>query len=584
MPALDVESATMPNLKEMVIKFNRAVDADTIVAANFSNCAVNPVLADDDMTVTVNLTTAATNGEEATVTINNVEDTDGSKIADDTAAKDTYIDGMRPTVEKVVLVGPNEFEITFSEPVTGVANWSVKLNNGSISVTDDVTDEGKRVVSVTINKDLDDGVYTVSISGFEDYAGLDLLATDETLVYATDTSLPEVVKVEATSQEEIVVTFNKAVTLPGTNEDYFNHSGLTANTPDAGGVTVDGATITIEFTDNPLAEGTRKVLIKASTDEDDSTIVDEWGNEMAADVTKEVEVVADNTAPSATSVNDPEDEAEIVINISEDVTTASAEDADNVVVTDSDGDDVALSDDDLTYSAGDDTITVNFDNDLEEGVYTVSINGLVDLSLAENKQTVANEFTFEITDLTEIDPTAIVVELVAGGAGEDEILYVTFPDAMAITGQNSVLEATNYLLDIDGGDDGAGAAALSGDAELSIFDDANKVVKIVIPDIAGIDEDSDLVVGRFADSSDNTYTALQTVLDMTNAAAPAVASIAQTGSATFEVTFNAALTSVDTDSFEITVGGDVYEVASISDALNDDGNTVATIEMKAMLL
>jgi hypothetical protein len=117
MPALDVESATMPNLKEMVIKFNRAVDEDSIDKANFTvdgTAVAGVALADDDMTVTVTLADipdqVPASGAEVTVDVGvGVTDADGTALAEAKEATASVIDGTRPFVTGIEVTAEDTF-------------------------------------------------------------------------------------------------------------------------------------------------------------------------------------------------------------------------------------------------------------------------------------------------------------------------------------------------------------------------------------------------------------------------------------------------------------------------------------------
>jgi hypothetical protein len=190
---------------------------------------------------------------------------------------------------------------------------------------------------------------------------------------------------------------------------------------------------------------------------------------------------------------------------------------------------------------------------------------------------------FSVTDATAITVASTVVTTVLGATNDDnEIIYVTYPEKMATSGQYSVLSASNYLIDVDGAGVGV-AAALSGDATLEMFGSSGKVVKVTIPHLAGmVNGTSILTVGRIADLSGNVSTELSFNEVMAAEAAPAIATVEQTAANTLAVTFNKILSEVSANAFSRTVGATTYDISGITTALNGDENaTVVTITLSA---
>lgn len=580
--ALAFTSATATNLKEIVVVFNKELDEDTVIPANFkigANNAGGVALSDDKKAVTVTVATAnlCANGATYDLTVKtSVKGADSVALAADQKATVTAFDVSKPVISKMELTGPATIKLTFSEPIK--TKGTVKLNNGVYSVSVPVADE-TNVSSVTINAGtLADGNYSVAISNFTDFANFAMDAVTMTLAYAKVTS-PIAASIKADpKQDEVIVVFNRKVTLKAGDEiNYFYHT-FTAWVPN-GVATTDGIEYKLTLTTYPVPEGTANLIVNYDGSLD-TPIVDEWGNELGANLSLKVTVAADVTAPSVTAIEST-DEDKVKLTFSEALDDTIAETEANYVVKDSTGATVGTAFT-ATYDNTDSiyTVLLDFAADLDAGTYNVVVSKIQDsCTLSDNIMTDTTK-SFTITDQTAIVVADTVVTDVLGIAvGDNEVIYVTYPEKMAVTGQYSVLSSSNYLIDLDGALAGV-PAALDDDATLEMFGTSGKVVKITIPDLAIVNATTTLVIGRIADTSGNATTELSFTEVLGAETAPAIATVEQSDYNKLVVTFDKILSDISADAFKQTVGAEVYEISGIATALNEDGDaTVVTLTL-----
>ena len=210
---LAVESVKALNLKETVIAFNKIVDEDSAEDAsnymlNDENIAGKVELNADKKSVTITWTTALDNQTEYDLTISDILDAADAELAEVTV---TFLanDVTLPVAKSISLIGPNKFEILFSEPIAVEGDVTVADADFDYEVAD-ITVDGN-VVTVELSDDeLEAGVYSVEITNFADYAALKGLKKTISLTYAKDTTAPVATIKEAT-QTKVVVEFNKPV-------------------------------------------------------------------------------------------------------------------------------------------------------------------------------------------------------------------------------------------------------------------------------------------------------------------------------------------------------------------------------------
>ncbi|MYL34270.1 hypothetical protein GLW05_11740 [Pontibacillus yanchengensis] len=570
-----VESVSAINLIQAEVDFSGEGNLDEDVVKT----AANYTLTTSDGT-DINVENVEWNGDTATLTFESkVENQDTASLTiepdvlnaeEEVVVEDiSFFDATIPEAKSVELVGPNKFKIYFSEPIA--EKGTVEVENGIYGITE-TTVNGNEVTVELSASSLSEGEYSVEVSDFADYAGFDALKETFTLDYEEDTTAPTAELTKAT-QTEVVVQFDSPVVNDDgetLSEDYFYHS-YTSYTPDSVDVSDDGSTYTLDFSSNPLPEG--DVDVAVDYDANDSVVQDEWGNELEENIMLNANVVADNEKPSVEDVK-VKNEQTVKIYFSENVNENQAEDEDNYVFENGDGEEVDPAD--LTYTAdsqkGEYYVTASFSSNLN-GAYTVEVSDIDDTSLAENTIDSVTE-SFMVDDLT--GPN--LNEVTATGVDGDnaDYVYVNFPEKMATSGEYSVLDKDNYLL---------ADQALPENAKIEVFNDSSQVMITLPTEDDQVVTDQSLTVARVADSSGNASTMLSKTVDIDVESDAQITDVNQTDYKTVEITVDQPLKTVSADGFRVTQtdeeGTTTETLAAVDYEINDDNETVITGTLKA---
>lgn len=605
---LAVESVKALNLKETVVTFNKEVDEDS--AEKVGNYMLDEddlegtvSLNDDNKSVTITWTAGneLDNQTEYDLTVDGVAAVDGTELEEVTV---TFLanDVATPVAQSLKLIGPNKLKLTFSEPIdeTKVDDFSVAIEDADYDYeVATITVDGNEAIVELSDDELEEGDYSVEVTSFVDYAGLKNLKKTFTLAYAKDTTAP-VATIKSASQTKVVVEFNKPVyngeagDAQALTEDFFYHT-YSSFTPGLV-VTDDNEEFTIYFkksaipaaeswlqeggddvADRPLSEGTVKFVVVADGDDN---ITDEWGNELEDNLSFNLSISADVTAPTVTQIKVKDDQQTIWVYFSEDIDPV---DADNFTIVDEDGEDVDFSY--TNYVADEDEdeyyVILTFDED-QEGEFSITIEDVVDKALEENEiAKVTKKFTVvdkTAPDLMEDDITVIGVN--SDDADDHDYIYVTFEGDMATSGAYSVLDKDNYQIRT-----GAGTVAdpyvyedLDDDDKIATFK-GNDKIKITLDDASVYDVSDgsiELVIGRVADALGNKAVTFNVAFTVTEETSPVITKVKTLDEKLIEITINGELKAVNKSYITVVNGlasGDLYNIKSWE---IDDGDTIIT--------
>jgi hypothetical protein len=590
---LAVESVKATNLKETVVTFNKEVDEDTAEdASNYllddEKIAGTVALNADKKSVTITWTTKLDNQTEYDLTISDILDAAGAELAEVTV---TFLanDVTLPVAKSVTLVGPNKFEILFSEPIAVEGDITVADADFDFEVAD-ITVDGD-VVTVELSDDeLEEGNYSVEISNFADFAGLKGLKKTITLAYEKDTKAPVATVTEAT-QTKVVVEFDKpvyngsAADAQPLTADFFYHT-YTSYKPvyvDAAdnnkeftlyftveAAEADGFTVAGDVVDRPLSEGNVKFVVVADGDDN---ITDEWGNEVENNMTFTVSIAADTTAPTVTKV-EVEDQTTILVYFSEDVTAAVGD----FTVVDEDGEDVEITGFDYTSAKDEYVAELSFTTALE-GEYSITIEDVVDKALEENEISKVTK-KFVVADETAPNLSKVVVVGVdENDEDEADYIYVTFPEDMATSGAYSVLDKDNYQIRV-----GSVYADLKTADKIATFN-GNDTVKITLDDSTKYNVANgsiELVIGRVADALGNKATTFNVAKLVEKEVSPIITSVKTLAEKSIEITINGELKAVNKSFITVAHGAnDAVAVYAIKSVTVEDGETVIVAVLPA---
>ncbi len=575
---LEVESVTSTNLREIFVKFNKAVDKNT--AETVTNYLSNtdaatyidgaPALQADGKTVKLTVKDGTANQTSIDFAIKNVKDESGVALASTYSTSITLFDAEVPKALSYKFTGPQNIEITFSEPIDAAASTlSVLVDNGIYGATAAVKSGNEYVVEVELGAALTEGAHTLVIKGAKDFAHYTSLDKTFDVNYVKDTTAP-VVSVEAT-QTEVTFSFNKPVTGLSTANIYHTYSSYKpyALVDESGNAVVADKyydKVIAKFVDPnnsdnklplPAGSATKVVLIKEASA--GVVVQDRYGNAIPEDLTFTVTVAADTTAPSISGVT-VENEHKVIISYSESV--SGYYDAANFVVKKSDGTVISNSEYSVSQLIEDSVYktVLTFTKDLAGGAYSVEVSNIKDTSLNENAMGTKTA-TFVVTDLTPISEASFIL------SDDGKTLYVTFPETMSTSGVNSILNQANYLY----GSSASNAVALT-DAAISIFGTADKA-KIVLPwDFSG----KNLYIKNVADVAGNVMSAMFIAATPVPNAAPEITAVKTIALNKLELTVDKNLSSINASNI-IVDGIPVAAATFVNGTDADTGLPKATI-------
>jgi hypothetical protein len=449
-----LNEATATNLKEVVVKFNRALDKTTAeTVTNYGGGLSTPTsatLQEDGKTVLLLSSTTLNANQSYTLTVANVKDSAGNVITS-TSKAFTPVDKEVPQISSVTAKGNSKVVAVFSEPVQNVSNAADQIDNFKIdgynlsSLTGTpVLGTDLKTVTITTDSPLLAGNHVLTLSQGDttdvtDYAGYAAAVSAHEFEVVNDVVIPEVSSVEAPSQTEVNITFSEAVDTPALANVFWNTSGSESdNSKSADSIADKGNNMwTASFTQkSPIV----KYLTAGQTvyffvkDVEDLS-----GNKIAGNHATNIDrfqvTVPTNEVPTVASVTPVSDKQIDVLftgMVDSDTVTSS-----NFVVKNSSGstmtgtpslDTVTTS---TTYKK---KVSIAFSTALTGGTYTVSTTtGVKDIV---GNYLAASENSVTITDSTQPGTAAVAYK------GTNVVL--TYPEDMSSSGTYSASDVGNY--------------------------------------------------------------------------------------------------------------------------------------------
>ena len=555
---LTVTDVKASDMGEIFVTFNSEVDAAKL-AGNFTvdGNAATAKLSADGKVATVVVPTPKANGQSYALVVKKA-----IGLEADYTASITVFDTAKPTVVDVKLTGPNTFDITFSEILAAV-NGTVRVNNGMYGISNAVRD-GKVVTVTLASTTLPNGEYDIEVSGYVDLAGFAMDKVVKTLTYAKDATKPTA-SVVRTSQTEIVIRFDEPVTLNATLTNYyhtFEHYVVSAAPTLVAGTEADYA-FSFAAGDFPLPAGNTTFYIKKDA------VADKWGNKMDA---TSLPITVDTDTESPYVVSAVYEAGKLVVTFSEPV---NATDAVTKSYFDVKLGTKAATINTITYDADKLTTTITFTAPLEGGKWSVVVTKVKDLALVGNVvEENLNFFTLE--DEIPIDTTKVSATIVIGPADGNDIIYLTYPEAM----NETALNVSYYMLKT-----GATTTALNAKTVKIEATSATSYKITRAHDATLVPGTSFLVIGRVQDAVGNAPAAFSFDVLLPAEAAPAVVAVAQTAANKLAVTFNKELTDYTLEAFRFSVDGVVYHTpAMFESVVKKEGNTTLTFLLTADLI
>ncbi|MEK5450206.1 beta strand repeat-containing protein [Paenibacillus sp. FSL R7-0331] len=514
-----VVSVTTPNAKQLVIKFNRAIDADTVIASDKTlvdnNIAVttltgaetvningaNAVLSSDKTELTLTPAGSEFFKGQYTVTVTkSVKTSTGAELTPYTQLI-TVADVVAPTITSVTSTAKattNKVVVKFSEPVQA----------GTIAYVDGVaapatTGSSLSEVILTTSTTLVTGkTYNVSFLNVRDFAGNYITPnpTATTVTVLADVELPTISSFTVSGENTVSVVFSKAVDINSLYGVFtlLNASGVNqgALLPTAGS---DNKTFTLTTATTPVwTNGVFNGSVTVA-----AGIRDLLGNVTTATSTQAVTFTKDTIAPTVASVT--YGSTGLVVKFSEkvDVTGTGF-----TLINDATGVSTPVTVSTATYKNSDGSVTFTNVTGFAAGNYTLRLpSGLVKDLSAQKNGNATSVHAVAITATTSTDSSQpVFVSNPTRGAAEatnpnDQIITYTIQDANGLN-LSTVTNINNYTLDAKALPAGSYVTTnYSGTAS------ANLVVKIYVP-TSGITDSKgyDFLITGIQDSVGNTIT------------------------------------------------------------------------------
>ena len=510
-----VADATALNLKQVSVTFSGKVDqttAETKTNYQLGTTNANPasatLLPDGKTVLLVLADPTPKNQDDLDVNVLNVKDANGTVITSATKSVH-FLDTTVPTAKGVETVGPNQFKVTFSEPVKEVQANDFLLDNGTYSVTVDSVNPVDNSVILRTGVDLTEAGHTLLINSTrgntpttQDYAGFKVAETTLSFDYVKDTAAPAISSIVANDPTKVTVKFSKPVAVDSVTAANFYHtySGYTPNGVNAvNAVNGFADTFVLDFSNHLLPPG--DVTVHTLQGAENAEIKDAWGNIFAtADATTTVTVTQDVTKPTVSSIVSKTDHT-VQLTFSKSVVKGDAENPANYVFKDATGNTATFAGLDtdghptgaqsILYDDKTQTVTFTFLDAIAGGTYRVTASDVKDNALQANEMDDAT-LSFSVNDTT--PPTITNVNL----EGTNQVV-VTYSEPMKTSGAGSILDPTNYQF--------AGGALPDGTTITAGTN--NKSAVINLPTGTTVTTgDTKLSIGHVADASGNYTRAL----------------------------------------------------------------------------
>ncbi|AIQ14830.1 Ig-like domain-containing protein [Paenibacillus durus] len=576
--APQVVSVTAPNSKQVVVKFNRAVDSNTVSETVYGNTTlVDGVISltklGDAPAVTPNIANVVigADGTDATITLAGTEylkgqyaftltdaikTTAGEKIPAYTKLLDVN-DTVAPTIVSVTATAKattNKVYVKLSEPVkaTGVIAY---VNGSAVTVAaGDSLDE-----LVLTTGTLESGkTYDVSLLNIADFAGnyISPNPTKTTVTVVSDTVAPSVSSITVTGENKVKVVFSK-------NMDQLSLNGsirlLDANGESKGAFVVsktDAKTYTLTapaftFSSNGTFNGT--IVFGTS-------VRDYLGNTLASAYSQAISFSKDSAAPTVVSAT--YGSTGLVVKFSEDVTVTGTG---ITLINDANGYPNPFTVSASTYSVDGATVTFKNVTGLANGSYTLRLPaGLVKDTAAAKNANAAVVLPVTISTTTSADTEKPSVNNISNAVTVGADQRVTF-DVYDATGLNlvTVRDVNNYTL--------AGKALPAGSYITTSYNGSSNPTSVTaslfIPSAAVTSSDAqELVINGIKDAAGNTIVpVVKSVTGFVDKVAPTLSSAAVSSdiSSRLILTFSEAVQGVDAGDLKVVVNGVTVPVSGV---------------------
>ncbi|WMT40686.1 hypothetical protein RE628_26715 [Paenibacillus sp. D2_2] len=566
--ATKVEKVAASNLKEAVVTFDGKVDKDT--AENVANYTLksgrvikSAVLSDDAKSVTLTLNNQFTNNKVEYLSVANVKA--GSNTVSAKEVEFTVADNDLPEVTAVKSLGTKSIKVTFSEPVSGVAQGNFELD-GSAYYGDVKELNSRTYVLTPYAGALSVADHKLVVKGVNDFAGFTGLTSTHQFTVVEDTTAPTIAEATATL-ESVTITFSEEVDPDTFDESdvFWKSSGSNKEANKVSQVADNKYKFTFNNDDNGLPTGPVTIYVE--------NVTDFSGNKIAKDASVVVTPEIDQTRPEVTKaeVTDPDT---IKVTFSKDL--YQVDNVDNYSVVNKDGD--VLPVESASFGADKNIVIIKTYKALSVGENKLTIKNLQDSTRLHNTML---DYSGKVVRGDKETPKLDQNVLVSGNT-----VLLTFDKAMDVSTFNN----SNFYVTVDGKkqamtDAIAELQPLNGGKALMIRFAENK--KITTGDVTelyvlGLKDTNGNLLYEFVNANDTVGgVTITNKIDLTSTDYKElkVKSAKLTGKQTLELEFNATVTAASKDAFKVTspsATAGVYTVNSVK----FDGSNVIKLNLK----
>lgn len=585
---LKVESVSAINASQIQIVFSDVVDETSAIAAGnvtFDGFTANTrELQEDGKTLIVTTNTPIKVKTDVVVTVKGVKlDADNNKVVPTFTKVISVEDTVKPEVASIVAktngASASTATVTFTEPVKAAA--VIKIDG----VVAGATQAGSKVTLSNLNLDATK-THTLEIVNLTDTADNVTPLVTKTFTVTTDVNAPQVSSLAAKGDHQILVTFNKPVTLASVQAAVGNKikdelladvnvDTIKVATP---GATTSDTQFIIPVKDKLFTTATSRTLTVVFNKD----IVDTLGNKSEA-VTKTVTLTKDVTAPAITSIQakkaaDGKTEA-IVVNFSEGVLAQAAGfDVAKIRVLAPNGTDAttnffAAAQPAIAEGATKATVNLKVATQLS-GVYTFIIAKDAVSDLAETANTSAAftstvDFGAAPTGEFKIDPSDVT-----SSQNKNNTITVNYKQVVkggAVAG--SATDVNNYTL--------GGKALPQGTIITLSADQKQAIIDLPHTESVATSDKAIFTISGVQNVAGTTISPVTTTVDVVDNVAPVLESAKVLDNKTIELTYSeniAALTNADVfDSFKIVNGTTAIPLATgelVADSVSGFGKKV----------
>lgn len=555
-----VESVSATNYKEVVVKFNKAVDAS--LANNIANYTVKVAGTDkvvsaakvsaDKMSVTLTLTNITAQQDKIDVTINKAVGLTETVTKSVTSVLDLTI----PVAIKSEQVGPSAIKVTFSEPVNGATATNFKVDDGKYFINGaSISQPATNVVVFELYTTLPAGTHKVSVSDIKDYANYVNVATDLTFDATIDATAPTLAKVVKATPDQVIVEFSEDIALIGAAANFYHtNTGNTATSV----ALVTGTTnqVKLDFSGHKLPNGTAYLYIAKDS------VKDGWNNKNI-EISTAIQVTVDATKPEVKEVKATDDK-NILVTFTEDVNAPATHKYTLLDATGKEVTDVPT----IAFTAGKtDQVKLTYAAALSGTSYTLVVETVKDLA---GNQIDKISKTFAVTDTTV--PTVTITGKLYSSA---KIAKISFSEAM---NSADLLNLGNYLVGGTYLNDTKVTASITDNGKAVLLDFSKETtITLAGGNVIAVGKMKDLAGNSVANLATNVTLVDQDVTGLL------ISSVNVTGTKTVVVKLNDALAAFEANDFMIKDEDGVAVTTAAVDFNNVDGKGVITFTLATAL-